>query len=305
MRYSYDNAAAGGSMQENMSLYYIFYTVGKTGNISRAAKELFISQPAVSRAVQKLETSLETRLFKRNSRGVVLTPDGEILFQKLKEAFALVSEGEELLLHNRSRTVPHLRLGTSSTLCRYVLLSYLKPYISSHPQVRINISCQSTYQTLQLLDEGKLDLGLIGRPGRLHGYHFRPLLHINDTFVATEQYLKTQQELYSQDSLYQTATFMMLDEKNITRHTIDTQLKEHRIELNHILEVTSMDLLIQFAVIGLGIAGVVRQFVEKELRDGSLVEVPVGFAFPAREIGFVCRKGDESLPLLESFFPSV
>ena len=94
----------------------------------------------------------------------------------------------------------------------------------------------------------------------------------------------------------------MLDEKNITRQTIDARLKEHRIELNHILEVTSMDLLIQFAIIGLGVAGVVRQFVETELREGTLVEVPVGFAFPDREIGFVCRKGDEKLPLLKSFF---
>lgn len=292
-------------MQENLSLYHIFYIVGKTGNISKAAKELYISQPAVSRAVQKLESNLDTLLFRRNSRGVIMTPDGQILFEKLKEAFSLVEEGEDILLHNPSQSIPHLRLGTSSTLCRYVLLSYLKPYVSCHPQVRINISCQSTYQTLQLLDEGKLDLGLIGRPRKLHGYHFRSLMHINDTFVATAQYLKNQQELYPRDSLYQGATFMMLDEKNITRQTIDTQLREHRIELHHILEATSMDLLIQFAKIGLGIAGVVRQFVEAELRNGDLVEVPVGFAFPAREIGFVCRKNDEHLPLLEYFFSSL
>lgn len=289
-------------MQENLSLYYIFYVVGKTGNISKAARELYISQPAVSRAIQKLEGSLDTLLFKRNSRGVSLTPEGELLFQKLKDAFMLVSEGEEALLHRHSGTVPHLRMGTSSTLCRYVLLSYLKPYISSHPQVRINISCQSTYQTLQLLDEDKLDLGLIGHPGKLQGYYFQPLLHINDTFVATKQYLKTQHDLYPHSSLYQTATFMMLDEKNITRQTIDTQLREHRIELDHILETTSMDLLIQFATIGLGIAGVVRQFVEKELREETLVEIPVGFHFPEREIGFVCRKNNQYLPLLEYFF---
>lgn len=87
-------------MQENLSLYHVFYVVGKTGNISKAAKELFISQPAVSRAVQKLEASLNVSLFKRNSRGVILTPAGELLFQKLKGAFSLISEGEELLLHS-------------------------------------------------------------------------------------------------------------------------------------------------------------------------------------------------------------
>ena len=98
---------------------------------------------------------------------------------------------------------------------------------------------------------------------------------------------------------------MMLDEKNITRQTINSLLKEHHIELNHILEATSMDLLIQFAKIGLGIAGVVRQFVEQELREGSLVEVAAGFDFPAREIGFVCRKNHADSPLLKYFFSEI
>ena len=90
---------------------------------------------------------------------------------------------------------------------------------------------------------------------------------------------------------------MMLDEDNITRQTVNTQLKEHHVELSHILEVTTMDLLIQFAEIGLGIACVIRDFVKKELE-----EVPVGFSFPPREIGFVCRQKDANLDLIVPFF---
>ena len=71
-------------MQENLSLYHIFYTVSRTGNISTAAKELYISQPAISRAIKKLESNLDTTLFKRSSRGVTLTPDGQILYEKVK-----------------------------------------------------------------------------------------------------------------------------------------------------------------------------------------------------------------------------
>lgn len=290
-------------MQENLSLYHIFYTVGRTGNISQAAKELFISQPAISKSIQRLEGNLGTVLFHRSSRGVTLTPDGETLFAKVKEAFSLLSEGEDSILHNRCRNIPRIRLGASSTLSKYVLLSHLKSYVLDHPEVRINISCQSTYQTLQLLDAGKIDVGLIGRPKSLQGYHFRPLLHIRDTFVATRQYLKNQAELYPEGALFHTATFMMLDEENISRQSVNSQLKEHQLELSHILEVTSMDLLIQFAEIGLGIACVIREFVRKELEEGILVEVPMGIDFSDREIGFVCRKKEEHLPLLAHFFP--
>ena len=62
-------------MEQNLSQYKIFYEVAKAGNISKAAKELYISQPAISRAIKKLENNLDTVLFKRNSRGVILTPD--------------------------------------------------------------------------------------------------------------------------------------------------------------------------------------------------------------------------------------
>ncbi len=289
-------------MKENLSLYHIFYIVGKTGNISLAAKELYISQPAVSRAIQKLEANLDTQLFKRSSRGVFLTADGRILFDKIKAAFELVAEGEDLIIHNSSRKIPHLRLGTSTTLCRYVLLSRLKPYISAYPQVRISISCQDTYQTLRLLEEEKIDIGLIGRPHNLHGCFFHPIMNVQDTFVATQQYLKTQKALYPGEPLSHNAVFMMLDEENISRQTINARLKEHRMEPVHILEVGTMDLLIQFAETGLGIAGVVRQFVEKELEQGTLCEVPFGLHFPERELGFVCRKKEEELPLLRYFF---
>lgn len=292
-------------MQENLSLYHIFYTVGRTGNISRAAKELFISQPAISKSIQKLEANLGTALLTRSSRGVTLTSDGEALFDKVKEAFSILSEGEDFILHNRYRNIPRIRIGASSTLIKYVLLSHLKSYISVHPEVRINISCQSTYQTLHLLDQGKIDIGLIGRPKNLQGYHFRPLLRISDTFVATEQYLKNQQDLYPEESLFHTATFMMLDEENITRQSVNSELKEHQIELSHILEVTSMDLLIQFAQISLGIACVIREFVQQELDEGILLEIPMGMDFASREIGFVCRKKDEHLPLLAHFFPEI
>ena len=278
-------------MQENLSLYHIFYTVSRTGNISQAAKELYISQPAISRAIKKLEQNLDTTLFKRNSRGVLLTPDGRILYEKVKEAFHLLSEGEDSILHNRSREIPKLRIGASTTLCKYVLMPRLKGFIASNPQIRITISCQSTYQTLKLLDEDKIDVGLIGRPQKLSGYEFLPLLQIQDTFVATRQYLENQHQLFPAEPLYHTATFMLLDEQNITRQSVNAMLHEHQLQLGHILEVSSMDLLIQFAQVGLGIACVIKELVQKELEDGTLLEAPLDLKFPAREIGFVSKKG--------------
>ena len=84
-------------MEQNFNLYHIFYTVAKCRNISAAARELYISQPAISKAISKLEQSLGTTLFYRSSRGVSLTEPGEILFVQVENAFQAITQGEERL----------------------------------------------------------------------------------------------------------------------------------------------------------------------------------------------------------------
>lgn len=83
---------------------------------------------------------------------------------------------------------------------------------------------------------------------------------------------------------------MLLDGENISRQWVNLQLREQQIELCHIFEVNTMDLLIEFSQIGLGIACVIREFVQHQLEHGTLQEIPLGLTFPPREIGFVCRK---------------
>ena len=141
-------------MTQNLSSYYVFYIAAKTGNISAASKELYISQPAVSKSITKLEANLNTKLLIRSSRGVTLTREGEILYERLKEAFHSIELGEEQLRFENKMEVEHLTIGVSTTLCKYVLLPYLKEFVRRKPHVRISIACQPTYQTLQALEDG-------------------------------------------------------------------------------------------------------------------------------------------------------
>lgn len=151
-------------------LFIIYFTQSAARAISHPLLRSCTSASLLSAAaIKKLENNLDTTLFKRSSRGVALTPDGRILYEKVKGAFDLLSEGEDSILHNRSREIPRLRIGASTTLCKYVLMPRLKDFIAANPQIRITISCQSTYQTLKLLEEDKIDIGLIGRPQKLSG----------------------------------------------------------------------------------------------------------------------------------------
>lgn len=288
-------------MEQNLSLYYVFHVVAEKGNISQAAKELFISQPAISKSIGRLEKNLNTILFKRNSRGVSLTPEGELLHNYTREAFQALQNGEETLARRQALGISQLRIGVSTTLCKYILLPYLQRFIQTYPHVRISIACQSTYQTLALLSENKIDIGLVGEFSSHEHFYFQPLQQIQDIFVSTDSYLEHLKQRTGSEDYVQTATFMMLDEKNITRQYVNHGFLEQGIELSNILEVSTMDLLIEFAKIGLGIACVIGNFVEEELKKKELIQVPMNLEFAPRMIGFSYKKEDSKNPVIQNF----
>lgn len=292
-------------MEQNLSVYKVFNTVAEAGNISRAAKELYISQPAISKAITRLEESLGILLFTRTSRGVRLTEEGSLLYKYTKSAFDTLAQGEANIKRINELEIGHIRIGVSTTLCKYILLPYLKRFVSAHPHIKITIECQSTFQTLDLLEHGKLDIGLIGKPVNLKNLDYYTVEQIEDVFVATEAYLenlRVREASQNPDSrlrntgrkgsailsaeIFKSANVMLLDEKNMTRLYIEDYFARNQIETNQILEVSNIDLLIEFARIGLGVSCVIKEFIQKELTEGSLVEIPLEKPLGKREVGF-------------------
>lgn len=274
-------------MNQNLSSYRIFYTVANTGNISKAAKELYISQPAISKSIQKLEESVGCKLFSRSSRGVVLTDEGKLLFEHVGSAFETLTLGEEKLKRSIELGVGHLKIGVSSTLCKYLLLPYLKEFIRQNPHITISITCQSTNDTLKLIEDNKIDIGLIGKPENIKSIHFDFLEEIEDVFVATKDYIRNLRARGIQkDSILQSSTLMLLDKNNMTRQYIDDYLVDNQIHVKDSIDISDMDLLIDFARIGVGVACVIKNFIKEDLENGNLVEIPLGMPIHKREVGF-------------------
>lgn len=275
-------------MNANLSLYHIFYTVARCGNISRAAAELYISQPAISKAIKTLEASLKVPLFHRSSRGVRLTEEGELLFSHVESAFSALSLGEERLqdFHNQHRG--HLRIGASTTLSKYVLLPGLKKFMADFPNIRISLSCQSSTQTERLLKEGKLDVAILGTTSCKDPSPYYPLGSVEDIFVASPSYLEmlgVSHRSFPSDKLPY-AALMLLEKSNLSRQYIEPYLSASLMSVptENILEVGTMDLLIEFAKIGLGIACVIQEFVREDLENGHLVKIPLTTPIPRRNL---------------------
>lgn len=287
-------------MEGTLNLYHIFHTVARTGNISLAAKELYISQPAVSKSISRLEELLNTTLFYRSSRGVSLTAEGALLAEQLQKAFDSISYGEEQLRKINELGIGQITIGVSTTLCKYVLLPYLKRFTQENPHIRVSIACQPTMETVRNLQNGSIDIGLIGDVPDKKELTFQPVMEIQDEFITTERYLQNlstrlgveKAQLFEKNNalLWKNGTFLMLNGENISRRYIDGYLMEEKIELSQSIEISTMDLLIEFARIDMGIACVIGNFIEKEFDGKALTKLPLAVPIPKRKIGFAWKK---------------
>ena len=285
-------------MEQNLSQYRIFYAVAKAGNISRAAKELYISQPAISKSISKLEDSLNTVLFTRNSRGVQLTDEGQVLFEHTRDAFEELAKGEQELKRIREFNMGHIRIGVSNTLCRFIMVKYLKGFIEQYPHIKITIESQPTTQTLSMLEQQRIDIGLVVEQKSSRNMNFIPVMDIEDIFVATPSYLENLKLREGADTdVFQSGNLMLLDKNNITRHYIDDYMSVNEIVANNLLEVTTMDLLIEFARIGLGIGCVIKEFVKEDLDSGRLAQLKLDTPIHKRTVGFLWQSSRTSKAL--------
>ena len=288
-------------MEQNLSTYRIFFEVAKQGNISKAAESLYISQPAISKTIVRLEDNLNVKLFKRNSRGVSLTEEGEVLFHHVQEAIHHIEEAENALQKMKDYHIGHLDIGASTTLCRYILLPYLKKFMEEFPNIQINLKNQDSAKNIQVLEAQDIDIALVAIPKHLSPNQ-KVILEqeVEDIFVASPKYIENLKALHGNNfSLFQNATVMLMDDKNVSRHYIDMYIRENQLDFKQVIALNTMDLLIDFAKIDMGISCVIRSFVEKDLENGSLVQIDIAPPIPRRKIGFMyhannCSKSLES-----------
>ncbi len=294
-------------MEQNLNQYRIFYAVAQAGSISKASEKLYISQPAVSKSISKLEESLDAVLLKRSRKGITLTDEGKTLFEQLRIAFSAIEAGEKKIKNLHDLGIGKIKIGVSASLCRFVLVPFLKGFIEENPHVRITIDNQSSAKTMKLLEQGKIDAALVvNQNGNDFGEDFIPISELEDIFVATPTYIENLKTRISNSdadtpTLLESANLMLLDEENISRVFVDNYLNQHGIEVNKFLEVTNMDLLIEFAKIGMGVACVIREMAKRELSEGSVIELPLKFPMNKRTVGFVFPKENLAVPTVSNF----
>jgi len=274
-------------MDINLELYKIFYYVVKAGSISGASQELYISQPAVSQAIKKLESRLGGQLFTRAPKGIVLTPEGEVLYKYIEQGYNMIMLAESKFVEAINLDLGNIRIGASDMTLRYFLLPYLEAFHKQYPKVKIKVTNGPSPETVELLKKGIIDFGVVSLPlASNEGIEILEVKRIQDCFVANHQFDELAGRKVSVKELAK-YPIVILEKNTSTRQYVDDFLAKHSVTLSPEFELATSDLIVQFACRGLGISCVVRDFAEEYIKNGTLFEIELKEEIPPRQIGII------------------
>jgi DNA-binding transcriptional LysR family regulator len=273
----------------SLDRYRIFHAVAQAGSLTTAAENLFVSQPAVSQSIKKLEAEMGASLLIRTARGIQLTPEGTILFSYLDQALQLIDAGERHVADLKRLNRGDIRIGASDTLCRHYLLPILDNFHREHPHIQLHVTNRTSRETVALLHAGQIDFGIVNLPVSNDRLTIYEGPHLQDCFVVGERYRELAASPQALAELAQ-SPLLLLEMGSVTRAQIDAFFLANGVSVTPEIELGSIDLLVEFARIGLGVSSVIRDFVREDLERGTLYEVHTIPPLPVRSVGLIVSK---------------
>ena len=275
----------------NLDLYRVFYTVAKCGSLTKASEELYISQPAVSQSIKNLESQLGGKLFNRVSRGMELSETGgRQIFEIVERAIKLLDSAESKFKESKNIATGVLRISAADTYVTHFLMRYIKKYHELYPNVVITFKDGNSKETIDRIKSHKADIGLVNLP-----IHDDDVLLtgqtgvIEDIFVASDKFTELFDSIIDLRDLPDYPV-IMLDSTTSTNKEIMGFFEKHGITITPEFEAASVELVIEMAKNGMGIACVPRRYVLEELAKKELFEIKVSPQLPTRATGVVLNK---------------
>lgn len=259
--------------------YEYFYKVAQLGSITKAAMELFVTQPALSKAIGNLEKELGFPLFDRTAKGMKLTEEGDLFYQNVRQAFALLNETENKINLIREQKLSYIRIGVGRDLFEKYLLNKLSSFSQMYPDVHFRLDIASTNVIEEALSNGEIDIGITPRPLSNRFVFKRDLFPLYNCFIVGEKYKNLTQEPNSVYSLMN-YPLIMLPKDSLSRIYADSIFSSFGLTANPVYELKDTQLISLLVHHNFGIGFVTENFVEDAIQSGHVYKVPTIEKFP-------------------------
>ena len=277
-----------------------FSALARCQSFTRAAKELYLTQSAISHAIKALEEEVGSRLVDRAGRRVLLTQAGEQFLRHteriLREMDAARSGLDALSRWGHGR----LRVGASTTACQYLLPTVLREFTQSFPKCGITVEPGDHAQQVELLQANRIDLAIMLEPETTGEFEFVPLFTDELRFLTSPLHPWAKERHLIRETL-EAETLVLYNKASYTFRLVNEYLRAEHVSFGHYIELGSMDAIKELVKIGVGVGVLAPWIARAELEAGALVDFPLGRKRLRRTWGVAHLRG-RRLPLGEETF---
>ena len=276
----------------NLNLYKIFYEVAKNKSISAASKNMYISQPAISKAIKNLETDLGVVLFYRTLNGTVLTEKGQELFDYVEEAFNNFRIAEKKMNENKNLEKGSLSVGVPSHIASFYLMEKIMDFHEKYSKIDITVVNRPSRELLKLLENNEIDfvVDTMSFKDELECFNVKNLTTFSHCFVTLndERFLKDK-DVYSLKDLKDIPLILPVFHSSHRQH-LNALAKENNVELENVLSIETSELIYSMIKKGLGVGYILYDMVKNDIEKGVLKEIKVKEHLPEVPLNLIYRE---------------
>jgi DNA-binding transcriptional LysR family regulator len=255
----------------------VFYTVAKQLSFTKAAEQLFMTQPAVTFQVKQLEEHFNTRLFERNHGRIALTPAGRMAMEYAERILSISEEMDTRVAELTGAVAGPLLLGASTTIAEFILPQILGEFKGLHPEVEAHMMVANSETIVNRVADHTIDVGLIESPSYLPSLQNEVCCDDELVLICAPNHpLATRKTVRAQEIA--ALPLVRREPGSGTREFTDNYFRQCGVppeDLNLVMELGSPEAMKGVVETGIAVAIVSRATIAKELKLGSVVAVPL------------------------------
>ena len=276
----------------NLNLYRIYYEVAKSKSISEAAKNMYLSQPAISKAIKSLEAELNVILFYRTLNGIILTDKGKELFGFVEEALNNFRVAEKKMQENKNLERGSLAIGVRSHIASFYLMDKVIEFHKKYNKIDITIISRPSNELLKLLANNEIDFVLdsLSSKDEIDGFNIKKLENFSHCFVTLPEtsYLKDK-EISTLASL-ETLPLILPVSHSSPRKDLNLLIKEKGIVFKNVVSIETSELIYSMVKKGLGIGYILKDMVKDDINKGLLKEIKIKEKLPEVSLNLIYKE---------------
>lgn len=272
----------------NLNYYKVFYYVALYKSFNKASQYLCVSQPALSKQIKNLEEDLDVKLFYRFNNGIQLTDEGKILFEYIEKVNFYLESSKKSMIESKKLMIGDLVIGCPSHIASFYLLKYISKFKKKYKNINIKIISDNTEGLIDKLYHHKIDFLIDSLPIDIDKeiMEMRDLIEFDSILITSN---KRDCQIKKCEDLSGKSLILPL-ERSSFRLSFEKFMSKFNINYNVGISVDTTDLIINSVLHNLGIGYVIKQSVEKELKDKLLYEIKLNVVLPKVIVKLIYEK---------------